>query len=614
MAKVISVREAGNLVYGMPKPTRRDVPDYIKEVRTLGSRDGGVKIPVLDDSSSLIGLMLGRNLDLFQLILPTLDVGFTYTQTFPILPPVLFGNVDGLLGAQLQLGFGYDTNGILKYSKTGDPADLFDGFYIDDQLSGGKDLAEAVVFGAIYVTAGLPRIPEFPGINYAAEAGGGIKATVNFNLNDPNNDGKVRANELLELLKKGPECVFDIQGEVVAKLFAKLKMTISAGFTSRTIADIYREFVDVTLLEFAHTCSGKQLKLGEVNGDGVLKLLVGDSQKHNQGVDEDFSLETGDTDNVIIVSGAGASQSFSGVRRVEADFGNGKNKLRISNAIKVPVKAIGGDDSDVFIAGGGAAEFIGLGGNDILVGGSADDVLDGGSGDDNLSGNGGNDILFGGSGQDRLQGHSGGDVLIGGEGDDRLDGGEGNDAILGDGPNSGPRSLLRGYVPGQRTKSSFGNPDENAGADIINGGVGIDLVFGGKGDDTISGDQGNDVVFGGDGSDQLRGGTGDDLLDGGTDDDEILGELGSDVLIGGVGSDSLYAFIRNLDGSADYRDPDKHVMVGDTPVMVLTFHFCSLTNGRCLAVVPFRHLRMLGSIEFTGRTAMISWTREGPTT
>ena len=51
--------------------------------------------------------------------MPTFKFEFTYTQKIPIFPP-LFAHFGGRIGANIDLGFGYDTVGLQKFIASAD--------------------------------------------------------------------------------------------------------------------------------------------------------------------------------------------------------------------------------------------------------------------------------------------------------------------------------------------------------------------------------------------------------------------------------------------------------------------------------------------------------------
>jgi hypothetical protein len=128
--------------------------------------------------------------------------------------------------------------------------------------------------------------------------------------------------------------------------------------------------------------------------DSVVPLEVG----------ETVCTHAGDNPNELVCD-APAIAGF------EVNSGGADDKVRVANAVKVPVTMRGGP------------------GNDLLVGGSGPDKLIGGDGDDRLLGWRGDDLLYGGPGDDVLLGGSGNDLLRGGPGMDTLNGGGGEDGV-----------------------------------------------------------------------------------------------------------------------------------------------------------------------------------------
>jgi VCBS repeat-containing protein len=96
------------------------------------------------------------------------------------------------------------------------------------------------------------------------------------------------------------------------------------------------------------------------------------------------------------------------------------------------------------------------------------------------------------------------------------------------------------YLYGDKNDTAT-NDDLQGGAnrDLIYGKLGNDTLNGGGGDDYLEGNDGNDGLIGGDGADQLLGGDGADVLDGSAGADTLIGGLGDDTLIGGAGADTL---------------------------------------------------------------------------
>jgi hypothetical protein len=157
----------------------------------------GLAFPILKSPSSVFKLLIGQDLNLFTYDMPTLSATFELSEFFPILGP-LGARFTGSLGATAHFGFGYDTSGLREYIKADSASRslsmLLDGLYVSDRKNAdgtGDDVPEATLTGGITAAAELNL-----GIA-SAGVGGGIFAHVNFNLHDPNNDGKMRFNELI---------------------------------------------------------------------------------------------------------------------------------------------------------------------------------------------------------------------------------------------------------------------------------------------------------------------------------------------------------------------------------------------------------------------------------
>lgn len=475
-------------------------------------------IPLLSNPMSAFHLLLGKtDVALITYDMPSLGLEFTYSQYFPIVGP-LGARISGTIGASADFAFGYDTQGFFDYYQTGQVADVFNGFYISDRQNAdgtGGDVSEVEIYGSLVAAAELNLGLVSGGV------GGGIYASVDFNLNDPNNDGKVRAGELWSNLMLGPVWIFDIAGRVEAGLEAYVKVGVEPLAWEETF-----EIGRVTLLDFdiaRPTPASKADEtpiLGSVDGSGKLLVHVGP----NSGLrlhgdlsdgDDNVYLRRGNSADEVTVTAFGIQQRFQGVQSIEIYGGLGNDILTVDKSLTQAVLLDGGAGDDVLTAGNGPATLIGGTGNDRLYGGSGDDILD--------AGGGGNNYLDGGAGND---------ALIGGSGDDEMHGGLGND-------------LLDASLDGNNRL--YGGP----GDDRLVGGVGSDRLYGGDGNDVLDarlggnnfldGGEGNDILYGGSGSDTILGGGGNDLLDASLGGDNLLyGAHGNDVLIGGTGNDRLY--------------------------------------------------------------------------
>ncbi len=190
----------------------------------LQNARGSLRFPLLESPLAVFGLLLGRDVDLFLYDAPALGVDFSYSQFFPIPPiPILGAEIAGRIAAVADFAFGFDSSGISKFSRTGNFVDVFDGFYVSDRANPdgtGADVSEVYLRGSLTAGAKLELL--------LAEAGvrGGVFAGVDFNLNDPDRDGRVRGGELAENFRLGPIHIFDVRGRLDAGLSAYVSVNL----------------------------------------------------------------------------------------------------------------------------------------------------------------------------------------------------------------------------------------------------------------------------------------------------------------------------------------------------------------------------------------------------
>ncbi len=176
-------------------------------------------------------------MEVFTYDLPKLQFLLEYSQYFPIFGP-LGVRLGGNVGAEIDFAFGFDTYGLRQFAEgndgdigTGDDfsngGKIFNGFYVSDTENPdgtGFDIPEVTINGGLEASAEV-------NIGVAsAGAGGGLYADVGFNLNDPNDDGKVRVEEFADIIDTNPLCLFDVEGELYARLYAYFK--VGVGFLS----------------------------------------------------------------------------------------------------------------------------------------------------------------------------------------------------------------------------------------------------------------------------------------------------------------------------------------------------------------------------------------------
>src|SRR5262249_5377997 len=136
----------------------------------------------------------------------------------------------------IHFDFGYDTLGIEEFAKGGfkDPLLLFDGFFINDVNPDGTPEDQLTFDAGLWAAAELNLAVARGGV------GGGLFAHVKFHLHDVDGDNRVRIRELItEIVNEfkfgnngqgdpllAPLAIFDITGDLEARLFAFLKVDL----------------------------------------------------------------------------------------------------------------------------------------------------------------------------------------------------------------------------------------------------------------------------------------------------------------------------------------------------------------------------------------------------
>jgi Ca2+-binding RTX toxin-like protein len=564
------------------------------------------EFPLFDDPRKGLGLLLGRDVDLFRFQPPRINetVSFSAGTPFPLFPGIQLG-VFAELGLTIDLSFGFDTYGIRKW--IGDwiagsgfhPEAIFDGFYITDVRQPGNpaiDAPEFVFSPGLGIQAGLDAIVA------SVYAQGGLFGTMSFALNDCDEnrgDGKIR---FTSIPFNDPNRIADIHG----KLEAALRLAIEVDLWLVSFKKSWNIAPPITLISIDsdHVCADEEPAPLASLSAGILSLHIG-PDAHLRGPNgmpneenEGFDVVKVD-DTTLEVRAFGRTQSFAiaDVLLIAGDAGTGNDQIIIDPLLGIAADLRGGIGDDTLqggmgndtLNGGLGLDFLqGHDGNDTLLGGDGDDELQGGAGLDTLRGGIGIDRLFGGADRDQLFGDAGADMLAGEDGDDDLTGGTEDDTLVGGAGadqlwgNEGADQLegeagndtLRGgadddqldggadhdqlFGDGENDTILGGDGNDTAdggeGNDEIHGGTGTDLIYGHAGEDTLFGGNQNDTLYGGDhadhlfgegGSDQLFGLGGDDRLSGGADNDTVEGGEGDDVVRGDEGNDDLYGQLGN---------------------------------------------------------------------
>jgi len=507
--------------------------------------------PIIQDPSQIFGLLMGRDATLVHYTMAPLVFSFDWSQYFPIVGPI-GARVGVNLGATIQLAFGYDTAGIREFVNHDyrKPLDLIDGFYVDDNYNGNIDVPEVALHGELTAAAELNLGIASGGV------GGGVGINVDFDMHDPNHDGKVRLGEMWENVEdeakygnvlKAPFAIFDIHGKIYAELFAYLN----------TFWHDYRWQITspITIAEFDIPFT-RAAKMAEVTSDTLL-VHVGDlsAGRLNGDItdgDEQFVLDIAGNTATLSSSkypASGQTYDLTKVSKIRIDSGKGNDNIKVT----------GRSNRDIEIQGGTGNDFIDLSGYTVLSGGLV--VVKGQEGDDTIKGPdivaGGQAYLFGDEGSLITKQISGVRTVIGAQGTMNAEG-DGSDHIFAASPvvdksRTAPNRTVIfggggddfiaggtgvGYLFGDEGRIQFSMDTKNVevasidrtqlhdggGNDLIVGGSADDLIYGGTGDDKIDGGAGVDTIFGEKGNDRILGGTGDDVIDGGAGQDIVFGD------------------------------------------------------------------------------------------
>jgi Ca2+-binding RTX toxin-like protein len=483
-------------------------------------------IPVFDHPSELFNLFVGKPVRLVEWRMPTFKFQFTYVQKIPIYPP-LYAQFGGSIGAEINVGFGYDTFGIQKFIESPDknPLDLLDGFYILTNDANGQPMPALKLTGEIFAGASIDLVIVEVGVR------AGFSLTVSFFWNDnSNNDGKMRVSEIIANAQQDPRCIFNIEGEVSIFLEAYLKVDLFFFSIEKTW-----RFATIVLISFDLSCP--EPVLADLSA-GILTLNIGSRANFREHIDTTDNSELFIVRHVdgtalsetVDITWSNHRKQFTGVTKIVIlDAGQGDDIIDLRNVLAT-VDINGGIGNDtIYLSDGANSTTNGGSGNDTITasssaaatgvqihGGDGNDILIGGTVAITIFGEGGNDTITGTAQGDTLNGGSGQDDIKAGGGNDNIDGGDGND--------------------------------------VIDAADGADFVVGGKGNDNINGGPGDDVVDGGDNDDLVYGGAGNDLLIGGNGNDRLFGDGGVDLLIGDkvgkVGNFVIsFANVANLNGA-----------------------------------------------------------------
>ena len=513
---------------------------------------------------SAIKLLFGQHVDLVKYRMSPLIFDFDWSKSFPIVGP-LCADIGLNFGAKIQLCFGYDTQGLISWKKTGykDLWALADGFYIDDLDANKKDISEVIFYSGI--TAGA-SVAGRAGINV------GVNLNLNLNLDDPNNDGKLRLSELADSLAHSPFAIFDASVTLQARAYAYLDLVFY-----RKEFDLWKSGA-LELFNTDKTGTGKPVIA--TTQEGNLVVNVGTfAEKRVYGV----NLSDGNDTVTITCSGNDVTVKIDGIGDATYKLDSGKTVYVYANEgddhIKVMSKEDATDSSLNFVIegenGNDEIDLSGLklkeGCYALVMGGLGDDFIHGADIGVNIllgetadilyktkknsdeeyvalvnaypsSSNPGNNVIVGGSGKNYIVGGGGSDLIVGGV-DATID------VKAPNGTDTDKKNVTENHLYGDFAYFEFGESLDLSNAkneDLYDEG-GNDVILGSSKTDFIFGGAGSDRIKGGDGDDEIHGGKGNDVIYGGAGNDKIYGEDGVDVIFGDTPANDAMVIAREDD-------------------------------------------------------------------
>jgi Ca2+-binding RTX toxin-like protein len=231
----------------------------------------GLTFPALDlvkNPTALFGLLLGKDVELAAFDSGPLTLGFEFQRSFgPVYaPPPVNIVIGGGASVTLRVKAGFDTFGIRTAIEAGKvDAKILDSLYFVTRNDAGKPIPVVHFEGFIQAGASVSVVIIEVGVV------GGIKLTVDFTWNDPNNDGKFRFSEFLAAALTNPICLFNVGGEL--SLFIKVFITL--GIDPFSVSFDFT-LVNIKLLDFSlkPDCTPPPPKLGGTASD-TLYLFAG---------------------------------------------------------------------------------------------------------------------------------------------------------------------------------------------------------------------------------------------------------------------------------------------------------------------------------------------------
>ena len=513
----------------------------------------GLSIPVIEDPSLLFGLISGGDIPLVEFDSGPLALGFQFQKSFgPIYaPPPVMMVIGGGASVELRIAAGFDTFGIRRAIETGDGAQVLDSLYFKTVDANGVRIPVVKFTG--YLEAGASVSIGILEVGVL----GGIKLTVGFYWNDPNNDGKFRLFEFSGAVANNPICLFNVGGE----LSLYIKVFVVIGFSPFAV-DFDFTLVNIKLLDFnlKPNCTPPPPRLGGTNGS-VLYVFAGafggagprgDSAWAANDKDETWVIRqvpgyTDGTETVVPaveIRGLGLTETFpdangTTITTVVLDGRGYKGRLTVTfTGGSAPVKdAVPGAFTKDAVVFGGTKD-------DVIRTGEGHSWVDAGEGADVVTTLDRTDLTQDPDATDAVEAH-----VAGGAGADTITVGNGKDTVAGDAslqfkttnvsvalaPALTGTTALDGVIDIAEVK----DPKDEDLFKEDPAGSGIDQIAAGLGEVVLSGNGGADTI--GTANDStladavgIKAGTA-----GGSAEREALYRARGSVIVGGAGSDVL---------------------------------------------------------------------------
>ncbi|WP_212841845.1 calcium-binding protein [Catellatospora sp. IY07-71] len=514
----------------------------------------GFAFPIFDNPASAFGLLLGQDIELVSFDSGALSLGFTWRQSFgPVYaPPPVMITLAGSASVSAHIRMGLDTKGIrtaIEAAQDGAAVDaigILDGIYFKTTDDKGNAAPVITLKGEIAAGAQVTVLIVSAGVE------GGVRLTIGFLWNDPNNDGKFRTSEFLQRLQVNPICLFTVSGQL--SVFLKVYITFNLFLFSKTFDFT---LVNAVLLDFKAQpdCDPPPPELGAVHGDTLIVFAgrfgkpaqrghaVWDNKDKGDVVkvyslhyaDEELGQPVNADFDGVAVESLGRRQVFpnAGIKRVvvdgrlTGDFDAAKSGMALT--------FLGDGDKSKTAPDNAGTVTSQFELDAVVVGTPGPDRIKTGTGNAWVQGGGGDDIITTGD----VAAKDGRPMTVswvaGGPGKDVITTGEGDDIVSGDGDldiSARPGEVKVTTPQGEVDLSGVVDWDpaklhqppvsatlgEATDADHIAVGHGANKVYGNDGDDVIGVNiddkhgNGINTLVGGQGSDTISGGKGDDKI------------------------------------------------------------------------------------------------------